>query len=102
MTAIAIVVQQADGMPLPLVVGKLETADQTTLVVVTNDDGYDVFFRVPLPFDGVLKLQARDGSGKTYAQPVTIPAGAVNVTLRVGGTQVNPQDVLLPAAVPFA
>src|SRR5438046_1962122 len=69
------------------------------LMIITNDQGYDVFKRVPVPFVGTLKLQAKDASGTMYSQPVTI-TGA-NVTLRVGGTQVSPQDMVLPACIPF-
>jgi hypothetical protein len=100
--AVAAVVQDPDGAVLPSVVGKLETEDgMTLLMIISNDDGYDIFKKVPLPFDGVLKLQAKTEDGKAYEVPVFIPKDAGNVTLRVGGTQVNPHDIVLPAAVPF-
>jgi hypothetical protein len=102
-TAVAIVVKDPSGKDLVNVVGKLETEDgMTLLMIISNNEAYDIFKRVPLPFDGLLKLQANGTDGKAYIQPVHIPEGANNVTLRVGGAQDNPQDILLPAAVPFA
>ncbi len=72
------------------------------MMIISNNEGYDIFKRVPLPFTGLLKLQGNGTDGKVYSVPVSIPDGAVNVTLRVGGRQDNPQDILLPAVVPFA
>jgi len=102
MAAVATVLQDPAGTPLAAIVGKLETDDgMTLLMIVSNDDGYDVFKRVPLPFDGLLKLQAKGEDGRAYVQSVHIPEGATNVTLRVGGEQVHPQDIVLPGCVPF-
>ncbi len=100
-TAVSIVTQDPTGAILPLIIGKLETDDgMTLLMAITNGDGFDSFKRVPLPFDGLLKLQANGKDGKPYVVEVHIPDGAVEVTLRVGGIQVNPQDIVLPPAVP--
>lgn len=101
-TAVAVETIQAGGAVARCIVGKLETEDgMTLLMTIGNEQGYDIFKRVPLPFVGQLHLQGLDPEGKAYVQNVSIPDGAVNVTIRVGGTQVNPQDILLPAVVPF-
>lgn len=99
-TAVATVLQDPNGKLHGAMVGKLETEDgMTLLMIISNGDGFDEFKRVPLPFDGLLKLQANGTDGKPYSVPVHIPADAVNVTLRVGGVQVHPQDIVLPPAV---
>ncbi len=101
-TAVAVVTQTPGGAVVRNVVGKLERANGTELLmVITNDQGYDVFNQVPVPFDGTLKLQGTMTDGNAYSVSVSIPVAAVNVTLRVGGMQVNPQDIVLPPVVPF-
>lgn len=98
LTAIAVVVADATGRVIPGVVGKLSTKDETVLLMtIANNDGYDVFANVPVPFVGEIRLS----SGVVfYTQPISIPEGARNVTIRVGPTPSNPQDILLPGAVP--
>ncbi len=99
-TAVAIVTKDPSGKDQRCIVGKLEADNGQLLMVITNDQGYDVFKEVPMPFDGLLKLAALDPAGVSYSYPVHIDGQ--NVTLRVGGAQDNPQDIPLPACVPFA
>ena len=63
---------------------------------ITNGDGYAAFNGVPVPFTGVLQLA---GACQYYEQLVSI--SGVNVTIRVGPSASNPQDVQLPACASF-
>src|SRR5580765_3757471 len=99
-TALAIVAATSSGQPLGGVVAYLHAPNIPGgfLFAITNNDGYAVWNSVPSPFTGVLQLA---GAAKPYGpngngEPVSV--NAVNVTLRVGPTPSNPQDILLPAA----
>lgn len=59
---------------------------------ITNPDGYVVFSNVPVPFAGTLQLT---GTVNYYESPVSIP-DVPNVTIRVGPSHSNPQDIQLP------
>ncbi len=99
--AVAVVTLGPDGKPVPGVVGKLGTTDGAELLLtIGNDDGYDKFDRVPVPFVGTIRLQARTADGKMYVQPIAIP-DQPEVTIRVGGAAVGPHDIVLPACLPF-
>lgn len=96
-TAIAAVIVTQAGSPIPGAIAHLETGDGKLLLLdIANVDGYLVFNNVPVPFVGKLKIA---GAAQYYEQPVSISGN--NVTLRVGPSQANPQDLMLPAAVPF-
>ena len=102
-TAVAIVAATADGKPMGGVIAYLSapTLPGGFLFAITNNDGYAIWGSVPTPFTGTLQLA---GAAMPYGpngngEPVGV--NAVNVTLRVGPTGANPQDILLPAAVPF-
>ncbi len=99
-TALAIVAATADGMPMGGVIAYL-TSPSGFLFAITNNDGYAIWPSVPMPFTGVVQLA---GAAMPYGpngngEPISV--NSVNVTLRVGPTGSNPQDLLLPAAVPF-
>lgn len=96
-TSVAVVALTASGQPMKGGVVHLESGNGDLLFDITNPDGYSVFKVVPLPFVGVLKLA---GTIDYYERPVSIPDVA-NVTLRVGGSRVNPQDIVLDPCVPF-
>lgn len=103
MTAVAVVVATSTGQPIGGVIAYLQspTLSGGFLFAITNNDGYAVWNAVPSPFTGTLQLAgaARPYGPNGNGEAVTI--NAVNVTLRVGPTPSNPQDILLPAAVPF-
>ncbi len=102
-TAVAVVTVDANGKAVagtacylnaPSLVGGF-------LFAITNNDGYALWPSVPVPFSGTLQLT---GAAKAYGpngngEPVTV--NGVNVTIRVGPSPANPQDVILPACVPF-
>lgn len=103
LTALAIVTANASGRVIPGVACYLRAPSLPGgfLYDVTNNDGYAVFNNVPVPFSGVLKLS---GPVQAYGDGGNGEAVAVSgqsVTLRVGPTHANPQDILLPACVPF-
>ena len=102
-TAVAIVTKDASGKVVPGVLALLKSPDLPggILADISNGDGYLEVKSVPVPFSGVLKL---GGTAAPYGpngngEPVTVDGE--NVTIRVGGGLDNPQDVLLPACVPF-
>jgi hypothetical protein len=69
------------------------------LFAITKTDGYAIWPRVPVPFSGVLQLA---GAAAPYGpmgggELVEIP-DAENITIRVGPSPSNPQDVQLPPA----
>lgn len=97
LTAVALVVFTGPNSPMAGAVAHLETSDGTQLLFdITNRDGYAVWNNVPVPFVGKLKIA---GTVQYYEADVTI--SGQSVTLRVGPSAANPQDILLPAAVPF-
>ena len=73
------------------------------LFAITNNDGYAVWPEVPMPFTGKLQLAGTVAPYGPGGNGVDINiADGTNVTLRVGGKNPSPQDVVLPGAVPFA
>lgn len=97
LTALAIVVMDQNGRPIPGTIAYLrDSAGAGFLFAITNNDGYAVW-SAPLPFTGVVQLA---GAAQYYEQSLTNVTGE-NVTLRVGPSPSNPQDIQLPAAVPF-
>ncbi len=106
-TAVAIVAVTTAGRALAGVLAYLRSPSLPGgfLFAITNPDGYAEWKDVPVPFAGVLELA---GSAQWYGDPnnpkvgcpVSIPA-AENITLRCGPSLANPQDILLPAVVPF-
>lgn len=103
-TAVALVAKTASGQPVPGVLAMLKSPDVPggILADLTNGDGYMVFNNVPVPFTGVLKLGGTAAPYGDNGNGVPVSVSGSNVTLRVGGAQDNPQDILLPACVPFA
>lgn len=100
--AVAVVTLDANGVAIPGVVGKLSTTSGSDLLLtIGNDDGYDEFDRVPVPFVGEIRLQARDQAGHMYVQAISIP-DIPELTIRIGGVKSKPDDILLPACAPFA
>ena len=102
-TGIAVVVAPS----LINVATRLKTADGSRdWTGVTNKDGYVLFQGVPIPGGqgepGIDYALILGGSVEAYQQPVTLTSVQVNATLRVGPSHANPQDISLPAAVPFA
>lgn len=97
-TDVALVTVTAEGKPLAGVVAYLQAPGlaQGFLFGITNPDGYALFKGVPEAFSGLLQLS---GAAAYYEQPVDIKG--VNVTIRVGPSHANPQDVVLPACQPF-
>ena len=97
-TAVALVTADASGRVLPGVVGYLRSPELPNgfLFGITNLDGYVVFNNVPTPFTGTLQLA---GAAAYYQQPVSV--SGENVTIRVGPSPSNPQDVHLPACTSF-
>lgn len=98
-TAIALVASLEDGTPVAGIPCFLKTDDGRLLLAdVTNAQGYMVFQGVPTPFDGTIRMGA--GVVQYYEHRLQIPE-ANNVTIRCGPSATNPQDVQLPAVVPF-
>lgn len=103
-TAVAIVAATAPDTFLAGVIAYLKSPALPGgfLFAITNGDGYAVWDAVPVPFSGTLQLAGAaasygpNGNGET----VNIPA-VNNVTIRVGPSPSNPQDVHLPACSPF-
>lgn len=95
-TAVALVAVTADKQPLAGVIAYLQSPTGF-LFAITNTDGYAEWPSVPVPFTGVLQLA---GAAQYYQQPVSMP-DVVNVTIRVGDSPSNPQDVHLPPCSPF-
>lgn len=98
LTALAIVTVDPSGAPLAGVIAYLRapSLEGGFLFAITNADGY-AEWSAPLPFSGQLQLA---GAAQYYEQTLTNVSGQ-NVTLRVGASSGNPQDVKLPACVPF-
>jgi hypothetical protein len=102
-TAVAVVVADASGKAIPGTVAYLKAPELVGgfLFAITNDKGYALWPEVPVPFTGVLQLAAAAapyGSSADHGgEPVNIPDGN-NITIRVGPTPANPQDVQLPPA----
>jgi hypothetical protein len=65
------------------------------LSAITNLDGYAVW-SLSVPFTGTIQLA---GAAQYYEQPVSV--SAANMTLRIGNSPSNPQDLQLPPCVPF-
>lgn len=104
LTAIAIVTADATGRVIAGVACYLRAPQLPGgfLYDVTNNDGYAVFNNVPVPFDGVLKLSGAVQAYGDKGNGAQVQVGAEeNVTLRVGPTPSSPQDIQLPACVPF-
>lgn len=103
MTAVAVVAADAQGAPMGGVIAYLSSPSLPGgfLFAITNLDGYAVWNAVPQPFTGVLQLAGAAMPYGPNGNGETVTINAVNVTLRVGPTGSNPQDILLPAAVPF-
>lgn len=102
LTALAIVTADATGRVIPGVACFLRAPELPGGFIydVTNNDGY-ASFAVPIPFNGVLKLS---GAAQAYGDKgngVPVSVNAQDVTLRVGPTASSPQDLQLPACVPF-
>lgn len=101
-TAVAIVVCDAGGRPIPGAICHLITNDGQFLFAITNGDGYALWPSVSVPMTYVLKLAGAAGiyGPNGNGIPVSLPA-ASNVTVRVGPSPANPQDPpQLPAASP--
>jgi hypothetical protein len=98
LTSVALVTFTGPEKPLSGVVAYLKspTVPGGFLFAITNNDGYARWDNVPVPFTGTLQLA---GSAAYYEQPVTLP-GIINVTVRVGPSPSNPQDILLPPCSP--
>ncbi len=103
LTAVAIVIADATGRAIPGVVAYLRAPSLPGgfLFDITNGDGYAVFNNVPVPFAGNLKLAGSAAPYGPNGNGEDVNVGGQNVTLRVGPTPASPQDVQLPAAVPF-
>lgn len=97
-TALAIVAVTASGTPVSGCICYLQSPSLPGgfLFAVTNLDGYALWPAVPMPFAGELQIA---GAAQYYQQNVTVSGS--NVTLRCGPSPANPQDVKLPAVVPF-
>lgn len=103
-TALAIVTVTADNKPIGGVIAYLYSPELSSgfLFAVTNNDGYAIWPSVPVPFEGTLQLAGSaapwgpNGNGLAVQVP---PAS--NITLRCGPSPANPQDIQLPAVVPF-
>ena len=103
-TSVAIVVVDSAGRPIPGTITYLKSPDVPGgfLFAITNVNGYALWDRVVVPFTGALQLA---GAAQWYGDPnngqaINIPSDQ-NVTIRVGPSTHNPQDILLPPAVPF-
>lgn len=103
-TAVALVAATDAGFVQSGVIAYLQSPSVPGgfLFAITNNDGYAIWPSVPVPFSGTLQLA---GAAKAYGpggngEKVAIPS-AQNITIRVGPTPASPQDVLLPACVPF-
>ncbi len=103
LTAVALVALTDSGQPLPGVLAMLKSPDVPggILADLTNGDGYMVFNNVPVPFSGVVKLGGAAAPYGPNGNGEAVTVSGDNVTLRIGGQQDNPQDLLLPACVPF-
>lgn len=103
LTAVAIVTADASGRPLAGVVAYLRAPSLPGgfLFDITNGDGYAVFNNVPVPFSGTLKLAGAAAPYGTNGNGVDVNVSGQSVTLRVGPTPASPQDVQLPACIPF-
>lgn len=100
LTAIAVVVKDPQGLPLKGVIGtlKLSTLPQS-LTFITNADGYVEANGVPFPFEGELQI---GGAAVALDKAVAVSITQPNTTIRFGEAATNPQDIVLPAAIPFA
>jgi hypothetical protein len=98
-TDVAIVTLDGSGSPVVGCAAYLRAPDLPGgfLFDITNKDGYALFKNVRTPFAGHLRMTA---GCQFYEEAVAVP-DKVNVTIRVGGTGGNPQDVHLPSCVPF-
>jgi hypothetical protein len=99
LTAFALVAKDETGRVIPGVLAILRAPEVPGgfLADITNADGYMVFNNVPVPFAGKLKMT---GACAYYEQDVSITAEGA--TIRVGGPADGaPQDLHLPACVPF-
>ena len=103
-TAVAIVTVTAQSQAVAGTVCYLHspTLPGGFLFAITNNDGYALWPSVPVPFSGTLQLS---GGAAVYGpngngEPVSIPY-AQNITIRVGPSPSNPQDIQLPACSPF-
>ncbi len=96
-TAVAIVVWTTANQPLAGAIAYLQSPTGF-LFAITNQDGYAIWPEVTLPFAGRLQLA---GAAAYYQEPVTISDAVANVTIRVGASPSNPQDIKLPACAPF-
>jgi hypothetical protein len=96
-TALAITTLDAGGKVIPGVIALLRSPQVPGGILgdISNNDGY-MIFEVPMPFSGVLHL---GGAAQFYEQAISV--NGTNVTIRVGGGNHNPQDLMLPACVPF-
>lgn len=98
-TDVAIVTFDASGKPVVGCAAYLRAPQLPGgfLFDITNALGYALFKNVPVPFAGSVKMT---GGCQFYEQPVSVPE-AINVTIRVGPSPSNPQDVSLEPCVPF-
>ncbi len=98
-TSLAIVTVTASGQPVSGAICYLQSPELPNgfLFAITNNDGYAIWPEVQMPFDGTLQIA---GAAKFYQQNDVKVSGA-NVTLRCGPSPSNPQDIILPAVVPF-
>ncbi len=97
-TALAIVAVSGPNAPVSGCICYLQspTLPGGFLFAITNNDGYALWPAVPMPFTGTLEIA---GAAKFYQQAVSVSGS--NVTLRCGPSTSNPQDIQLPAVVPF-
>ena len=101
-TAVAVVVRDAFERDMGGVLVILESETVQLLSLTNSEAGYAVWLHVPIPFVGVLKL---GGAAAPYGPggngvPIHIET-AQNLTIRVGISPSNPQDIHLPPASSF-
>lgn len=105
LTAMAVEVATEGGgtvIPNALCYLRSPSVESGFLFAITNNDGYAVWDNVPMPFTGKLQLAGTVQAYGPGGNGVDINiADSTNVTLRVGGRNPSPQDVILPGAVPF-
>lgn len=98
LTALAIVTFSGPNTPVSGCICYLQspTLPGGFLFAITNADGYALWPAVPMPFAGTLQIA---GAAQFYQQPVSVNGS--DVTLRCGPSPSNPQDIHMPAVVPF-
>lgn len=97
-TALALVAVDSNNVPMKGVVGYITSPSLSPVSIsgVTNTDGYMVFNNVPFPFSGKVQI-----CGAAMYQEAEINVTQPSTTIRFGNFNTNPQDIILPYAVPF-